>query len=199
MTCPGDPAEWGGCSLDIFYADQVTRTGPITRVHRSCYPASGAVGTADGSCLPDQMGAGSVWCYCAADGCNYYSSTQTAGVDAKGQAVYKPAPGAAGGAAAPGVAPVVGGTQSGGTNPGGSGTGGNGNGTATDPKGSGSDLGSNIGQLDQVEAAVRGGSVNASDAGTGGAKNATNSHDGRIDGSLYAFIFACIYVHASFS
>lgn len=79
MTCPGDPAEWGGCSLDIFYADKVTRTGPITRVHRSCYPASSAVGTADGSCLPDQMETGSVWCYCAADSCNYYSSTQSAG------------------------------------------------------------------------------------------------------------------------
>lgn len=111
--------------------------------------------------------------------------------------MYKPPPGAAGSAAAPGVAPVAGGTQSGSTNPGGSGTGGSGNGTATDSKGLGSDLGSDTGQADQVEAAVRGGSVSASDDGTGGAKTANSSHDSRINGSFYAFILAFIFVYAS--
>ena len=83
-ACPKlDGKTWAGCSIDIFYSDWKTYSGSVTRVHRSCYPAEHVGTQSYGECrvpLPGTgMGAGSVWCYCTGDSCNYYNSTQKVG------------------------------------------------------------------------------------------------------------------------
>ena len=81
--CPafinGEAKQWAGCSVDIFYTNQATHSGAVTRIHRSCYPANQRDGQASGDCKSNIMGPGSVSCYCAGDSCNYYSSTQQIG------------------------------------------------------------------------------------------------------------------------